>query len=129
MPGMEHALRGLRVLAVCLAPIVVLLVVGLAGRDDPVGARADASRSAHPSAVTVRGFAFSPATLTVPAGTTVEWTNRDGFDHSIVDRADRFRGRPFRGDTTFAHKYEKPGKYPYFCGIHNSMTGTVVVTG
>jgi plastocyanin len=29
---------------------------------------------------------------------------------------------------TFTHRFDTPGTYPYFCGVHNSMTGTVIVT-
>jgi plastocyanin len=129
MTDVDRVLYGLRVAAVCLAPLLVLLAVGLVGHDDPGGSPASASSPSRPHAVTVQGFAFSPDALTVTAGTSVSWTNRDGFDHSIVDRGGAFRGQPFGTGATFTYKYEKPGTYQYFCGIHNSMTGTVVVTG
>jgi plastocyanin len=28
---------------------------------------------------------------------------------------------------SFSHLFDQPGRYPYFCNRHNSMTGTVVV--
>jgi plastocyanin len=28
---------------------------------------------------------------------------------------------------SFSHVFDQPGRYPYFCNRHTSMTGTVVV--
>jgi len=83
------------------------------------------------NAVTVKDFAFGPRTITVTAGTTVTWTNQDDFDHSIVDKTTNVEGPHFGPVTeprTFSRSYPAVGAYPYFCGIHNSMTGTVIVT-
>jgi plastocyanin len=121
----------IRLVIVCLAPLAVLLAVGLVGRDDTgrSGAAAAASAPSGANAVTVQQFQFEPREVTVTAGAEVVWANQDAFDHSIVDRGDAFRGDPFGTGENFARTYDEPGTYEYFCGIHNSMTGTVVVTG
>ena len=36
------------------------------------------------NAVSIDNFAFAPATLTVPAGSTVTWTNQDEEPHTVV---------------------------------------------
>ncbi len=71
-------------------------------------------------------FNFKPQTVTVKAGDTVTWTNQDTFAHTV--KADLFGESP-RLDKggKFSHTFARPGTYPYICGIHNSMTGTVVV--
>ena len=82
-------------------------------------------------AVIVKDFAFGPRAITIKAGTTVTWTNQDAFDHSIVDKTTNAEGPhfgPVAGPRTFTRNYPAVGAYPYFCGIHNSMTGTVIVT-
>jgi plastocyanin len=82
-------------------------------------------------AVTVKDFAFGPRSISVKAGTTVTWTNQDGFDHSIVDKTSAAEGPhfgPIAGKTTYSRSYDAAGEFPYYCGIHNSMTGTVIVT-
>jgi plastocyanin len=28
---------------------------------------------------------------------------------------------------SFSHAFDQPGRYPYFCSQHETMTGTVVV--
>ena len=37
--------------------------------------------------VTMQNFAFNPASITVPKGTTVTWVNQDTADHTIVNDA------------------------------------------
>ncbi len=84
-----------------------------------------------PPEVTVIDFAFLPEELQVAAGTEVIWTNRDDFAHRIVATDSE---NPFPGDgtidtgETYTVTFAEAGTYEYFCGIHNSMTGSVVVT-
>lgn len=85
------------------------------------------------AAVDVRQFRFMPAEITVAAGTTVTWTNRDDILHTATSGATpgtpdgRFDG-PMEGQgQSFSHTFAQPGRFPYFCSRHTSMTGTVVV--
>ena len=81
--------------------------------------------------MTVRDFAFGPRAVTVKAGGTVTWTNRDDFDHAVQIDSLGVAGPKFGPQTapaTYAHRFAKPGTYAYICGVHNSMTGTVIVT-
>ena len=72
-------------------------------------------------------FAFTPVSLTVRAGTTVTWTNADSFAHSIRSPDGAFDEATMETGQTAPVTFAKPGTYAYVCGIHNSMTGTVVV--
>ncbi|MEQ1704091.1 MAG: cupredoxin family copper-binding protein, partial [Ilumatobacteraceae bacterium] len=82
-----------------------------------------------PGSVAIAGFAFDGATTTVTAGSTITWTNADGFAHSVVARDATFQSDDLATGDTFAHTFDAPGTYAYICGIHPSMAGTVVVTG
>jgi plastocyanin len=80
----------------------------------PVAARAgDAT-------IEINDFRFSPADLTVAAGTTVVWINRDDTPHKVVDRDDPRRLKAPALDTgdSFRFIYEAPGVYHYFCSLH-----------
>jgi plastocyanin len=77
--------------------------------------------------VKVDNFSFGPATLTVPAGTTVTWTNRDDIPHTIVSTDKVFKSKVLDTDERFSFTFAKAGTYPYFCSIHPKMTGSVVV--
>ena len=79
-------------------------------------------------AVKIDNFSFSPATITVPAGTTVRWTNRDDIPHTVVseDKA-TFKSKALDTDDTFSYTFTKPGTYTYFCSVHPKMTAKVIV--
>jgi plastocyanin len=85
------------------------------------------------NSVEVKGFRFQPAAITIEAGFSVEWTQTDNTTHTITsgvpdDPDGNFDHREFAQDEKFTHTFDEAGTYPYFCNIHNSMTGTVTVT-
>jgi plastocyanin len=78
--------------------------------------------------VTIDNFSFTPATLTVPAGTEVTWINHDDIPHTVVsDDRSTFKSRALDTDEKFSFKFDKPGTYPYFCSIHPKMTAKIAV--
>lgn len=83
------------------------------------------------TSVAVKDFVFAPADIKVKAGQTVTWTNEDEFDHSVqIDSLDLDGAKfgPMTAPLDFSYQFTKPGTYEYLCGVHNSMTGTVIVT-
>ena len=91
-----------------------------ASRDDAVPASAE---------VKIDNFSFGPETLTVPAGTTVTWTNRDDIPHTVTSSDDPrvFKSKVLDTDEKFSFTFTKAGTYPYFCSIHPKMTAKVIV--
>jgi plastocyanin len=77
--------------------------------------------------INVDNFSFSPATLTVTAGTTVTWTNHDDIPHNIVERDQKFKSKALDTDDSYSHTFAEPGTYEYFCGLHPKMVGKVIV--
>lgn len=79
--------------------------------------------------VEIRAYAFSPAELSVPAGTTVRWVNREKRTaHSVrFTGAQGFESPRFFPDEHWEHRFEQAGRYPYECGPHPEMKGVVVV--
>ena len=80
-----------------------------------------------PVEVKIDNFSFSPTTITVPAGTTVRWTNRDDIPHTVVEDKEKFKSKTLDTDEQFSYTFTQPGTYSYFCSIHPKMTGKVVV--
>src|ERR1700753_3092593 len=78
--------------------------------------------------VSIDGFAFAPLTLTVKAGTTVTWTNRDEEPHTVVASDGSFRSPGMGTGATYSRTFPIAGKFDYVCSIHPMMRGTVVVT-
>jgi plastocyanin len=82
--------------------------------------------------VQIKDFLYAPAAITVPAGTTVTFTNRDSAPHTATS------GRSPRPDGVFdtgtltkgepkAVRLTTPGTFAYYCAIHPFMKGTVTV--
>ena len=77
--------------------------------------------------VMARDFMFAPTSLTVAAGSTVTWTNRDDEPHTVVSDSGLFRSAALDTDQSFSFRFDKPGTYRYMCTIHPRMVGTIVV--
>ena len=83
---------------------------------------------ASADAVSIDNFTFGPQTLTVKAGTTVTWTNKDDIPHGIASDNNAFaKSKALDTDDSYSFTFTTPGTYQYFCYIHPHMTGTVVV--
>ncbi len=97
--------------------------------DVPVRAAAAETTDATATAVEVKidNFTFSPARITVKAGTTVTWTNRDDIPHTVASSTKLFKSKVMDTDDKFSFTFSTPGEFEYFCSLHPHMTGTIVV--
>jgi len=79
--------------------------------------------------ITMKNFAFSPATITVAPGSTVTVTNDDNVAHTVTSSTQKFNtGDVNPGQSVTFKAPEAPGRYPYICMIHQFMHGTLVVS-
>lgn len=93
----------------------------------PVALAATTARAAT-HAVSIEGFAFNPANLTIAAGDIVTFTNNDGAPHTATaDNGGFDTGRLNRGDAS-SIQFDAAGTYSYYCAIHRRMTATITVT-
>jgi len=96
------------------------------GKDSQTGQSATAK--AVKKTIVVDKFSFSPSTITAPVGATVTWTNRDKVTHLIASNGDRFQKSPaLKPGQSFSHTFAAAGTYSYFCSIHPSMTGKIII--
>ena len=80
------------------------------------------------ASVSIDNFTFGPQSLTVKAGTTVIWINKDDIPHGVASSSDDFaKSKALDTDDNYSFTFTKPGTYRYFCYIHPHMTGTIVV--
>ncbi len=78
-------------------------------------------------AVAIENFNYVPADLSVPAGTTVVWTNHDDVDHTVTASNNSFSSPSVPTEAQFSYTFTTPGTYSYFCAIHPFMTAKVIV--
>ena len=110
-----------------------------------------ASPAGPPKAMTIKGSAFTPASLEVVKGTTVTWTNEDTFPHTVTTgiapptfqplpsgasptpfqslssgdgRVSSGRIEPTR---SFSFTFNEAGTHNYFCAVHPAMLATITV--
>ena len=110
-------------LSIAAAALLILSLIILKGGDVSLAAGASEQHQ-----ITIDNFRFGPSALSVPAGTTVTWINRDDVPHVVVDTERKeFKSPPLDTDQKFSYTFAKAGTYTYYCSIHPKMTGKVVV--
>ena len=77
-------------------------------------------------------FAFSPATLTIKAGTAVTWKNTTAASHTVTSddgkSFDSGTSNPITAQTgTFSFTFTTAGTFAYHCAIHPFMKATIIV--
>jgi plastocyanin len=138
----RHAMNrpGLRAILVVSTAVLLLLAVALApagcgGSATTTGAVTTASQTTATTGtaggggttVTMKQFAFNPATVTIKVGETVTWENQDGAAHDVIAADGSFKSAEFGQGKTFSFTFTKAGTYKYSCNIHPGMDGTVIV--
>jgi plastocyanin len=79
-------------------------------------------------AVSISGMAFSPATLTVPMGTKVTWTNGDSVPHTVTSMGSGPLKSPSLGKgQTYSYTFTQAGTYMYYCSVHPDMHAAITV--
>lgn len=77
--------------------------------------------------VEIQDFDFFPRELTIQAGATITWVNRDGAPHDATDEGGGWgTGTLNQGDRATL-TFDSPGTYRYLCTIHPNMRASLTV--
>jgi plastocyanin len=94
----------------------------------PTASPAAAEAADAKGTVAIKGFAYSPARVTVRRGSKVTWANEDAANHTVTfseeGPADVGNLREGRSATV---TFDERGSYAYICEFHPGMAGTVEV--
>jgi plastocyanin len=87
------------------------------------------SAGAAPEApvVTIDNFAFAPVEISIPAGTTLTWTNQQAARHTTTSDTGVWDSDVMARDQSFAFTFDQAGDFAYHCDIHPEMLGVVHV--
>ena len=116
-----------RLSAAAMLALVVAFSPFAAAQNTPAAPPGRAVTAEAGPQVQIENFQFTPATITVPVGTTVTWTNRDDTLHTVTAADRRFASPGLDPGGVFTFTFAEPGSYTYFCALHPHMTATVIV--
>jgi plastocyanin len=121
----------MRRLAAVLGLVVLLSVPAVATADYDYPSSGPTMGGTQPQAVgvTIVDFAFQPAYVAVAPGSTVSWYNAGAAPHTVTSTAGAFDSGAIGSGGGYGVTLWTPGTYSYYCQIHPSMTGTIVVSG
>ena len=80
--------------------------------------------------VTIKGFKFIPQEITIKRGQTLRWENREKRQYHSVWFEAMGEEEPddyLFPDDAYEREFKQTGSFPYRCGPHPEMTGTVIV--
>jgi plastocyanin len=131
-----------QIIAVFSAILTALaLSTTLGGFVTSISAQGGSNVSIVSGASTMADKAYSPNPMNARVGDTVTWTNDDSQAHTVTsgkDISDPNKGKVFDSSPnfnpllapkqTFQHKFTTAGDFPYFCQLHPTMIGKVVVS-
>ncbi len=125
-----HALpgRALAVVFVAAGLIVVADSGGLRPAEAGGGCRGIPSTAGSGDNVQMAETCFLPTVLHVAPGTTVSFENASTQPHSVSGATLEWGNYNNLGNgETARYTFARPGTYPYYCFVHNGMTGAIVV--
>ena len=105
-------------------PAAVATNAAKSNQDDTSGTSTPATET-----ITVRidGMRFNPEKITVKPGTTVNWLHGSQMPHTVSGNANGLRSSTLYNGQQYSHTFNTTGSYSYFCELHPSMRGSVVV--
>ncbi len=80
----------------------------------------------------MQGMTFTPADRTISAGTTITWTNKDSYAHTVTSGtpgspSGLFDSGNVEANGQFSFTFNTAGTFKFYCKIHTMMTGTITV--
>jgi plastocyanin len=131
-PTLQGASRGAGRTRLGLELTVPVAVARFVGWTVPRAAAAEAVvPAADPSGPVVRldmaRYLFLPKRIEIPAGGSVEWVNVDEVMHTVSSEDGAWRSGAIEPGERWRARFDRPGRYLYYCGPHPFMKGEVLV--
>jgi len=77
--------------------------------------------------VSMDGTRFQPQSLTVKAGDTIVWVNKDPFPHTATSTSASFDSHTIAPGASWSYIAAQKGQFAYACAFHPTMTATLFV--
>jgi plastocyanin len=87
------------------------------------------ANAATTKTVRIYGSAFSPRSVTITAGDTIKWVNRDNDHHQVYADNGSFVSAILKTNQSFSFTFKAAGTYTYKDELHPKIRGTIVAKG
>jgi plastocyanin len=111
-------------------PIVLLATICAAAGLTACGGGADAGSTEPAVVIEVKNMAYTPASVTIEKGQTVQWHFDDsGLPHDVAgtDTAAGKLKSALMTEGIYSHTFDEVGNFTYHCTPHPMMVGSVTV--
>lgn len=107
---------------------ILVLALALASLFGFTACSSDSGSDTPTVTVRVENMSYSPASVTIQKGQTVEWIFDDnGLPHDVVESSDETFKSELLTEGSYSYTFEEAGTFDYHCTPHPMMLGTVVV--
>ena len=123
----QHA--GIRIFIIPAILFISLLINSCMNTNNPTYTKTTNPTTGTQGAndVYIQNMAFSPVSLTVIAGTTVTWTNKDAMTHTVTSDSTLFNSGNIPVNGVYSYTFATAGTFSYHCSIHPTMKAKVTV--
>jgi plastocyanin len=87
------------------------------------------ANAATTKTVRIYGSTFSPKSVTITAGDTIKWVNKDNDSHQVYADHGQFVSAILKPNQSFSFTFKAAGTYTYKDELHPRIRGTIVVKG
>lgn len=77
--------------------------------------------------ITITDSGYSPASVTIKAGTAVKFVNSGSMKHTASDDAGDWGTGTMESSGSFSKYFKTAGTYPYHCAYHANMKANIIV--
>lgn len=116
----------IKVFRISMYLLVTLFLINGCTSNDTNSTKQSETPAHSVDTVILQQMKFNPAELTVNKGDTIVWINNDLVDHNVTSLRDKF----FYSDTLkvgSSWKWVVTDSAAYFCSIHPSMLGKILI--
>jgi plastocyanin len=125
---MERFNRTLAMQVLVLMMVGAFFTIAASGKKNKIQKTTPATHSIHFHNIDIKNMSFDSGKLTIVAGDTVQWANKDNVPHMVnSDTGDELKSPLLNPGQIYRHIFPKAGKFTYLCPIHPMMIGTVTV--
>ena len=105
----------------------VVAAISVAAATGPLGAQNKPKPKPITHRVTIDATSFKPAELTIRAGDSVVWMNRDVIPHTATQSGKGFDSGTLKSGDAWKHTFKTAGDVAYICSFHPTMKGRIKV--